>query len=73
VTQSARVFQFADLLARKGLACTWQRPAIAEYAQIEAVLGEWIHAALRGEVSDSQALTEAQNRIDAIMRKAGHY
>lgn len=73
VTQSARVFQFADLLARKGLACTWQRPAIAEYAQIEAVLGEWIHAALRGEVSDSQALTEAQNRVDAIMRKAGHY
>lgn len=73
VSQSVQVFSFADSLAKKGLACSSQRPPIPEYTHIEAILGNVIHAAMRGDMSDEQALTEAQNRVDAVMRAAGRY
>jgi len=73
VAQSAQVFSFADSLARKGLASTWQRPAIPEWRHIERIIGEAVHAALRGEIGDKQALTNAQNAIDKLMRANGRY
>ena len=36
-------------------------------------LGEEIFAALNGELTDREALERSQNRIDKVMRAAGHY
>ncbi len=70
---SSPIVRFIDKLAQRGLLCTWQRPPVPEYAVIERSLGEHIHAALRGEVSDEAALAGAQADIDAEMRARGRY
>jgi len=46
---------------------------VPEYHVIEEILGEEIFAALNGDCSDEQALTQSQNRIDAAMRAKGYY
>ncbi|WP_140456339.1 extracellular solute-binding protein [Amaricoccus solimangrovi] len=73
VAQSTHVFTFAETLAKRGMVCASQRPAIPEYTRIEAILGDRIHAAMRGEITDDEALIQSQNRVDALMRAAGRY
>jgi hypothetical protein len=46
---------------------------VPEYLSLEAILGEEIHKALRGETSDKEALEHAQNQADRVMREAGYY
>jgi multiple sugar transport system substrate-binding protein len=70
---STPIVSFVDKLAKQNKIQHWQRPPVAEYHQIEQVLGEEIFAALNGECSDEQALVRSQNRIDAAMRQAGYY
>jgi multiple sugar transport system substrate-binding protein len=70
---STPIVSFVDRLAKQNKIQTWQRPPVREYHLIEEILGEEIFAALNGECSDIQALTNSQNRIDAAMRSAGYY
>jgi multiple sugar transport system substrate-binding protein len=57
-------------LARRGLLQTWQRAPLPQYTRIEAVLGDEIHAALRGDKSIKAALSAAQGAIEGILRTA---
>ncbi|MCB1377458.1 MAG: extracellular solute-binding protein [Alphaproteobacteria bacterium] len=70
---STPIVSFVDKLARQNRIQNWQRPPIREYHILEDILGEEIFAALNGDISERQALTRSQNRIDAAMRKAGYY
>jgi multiple sugar transport system substrate-binding protein len=60
-------------MARQGLLRMWPRPPVAEISGIIAIAGEEIHDMLAGKKSADQALTNAQNRVDSMMRAAGHY
>jgi hypothetical protein len=46
---------------------------VPEYLSIEMILGDAIHRSLQGEVSDREALAEAQTAVDKLMRGAGYY
>jgi multiple sugar transport system substrate-binding protein len=70
---STPIVRFVDRLAKKNKMQNWQRPPVPEYHAIEQILGEEIYAALIGEKSDRAALTEAEARIDKVMRDAGYY
>jgi len=67
------IVRFADRLAKQNKLHTWQRPSIPEYAVMEQIIGEEIFSALNGELTDREALERCQNRIDRVMREAGHY
>jgi multiple sugar transport system substrate-binding protein len=67
------IVSIVDKLAKRNLLKSWPRPPVPEYRSIEAILGEEIHRALRGETSDREALSAAQDRIDRMMREAGYY
>ena len=67
------IVSVVDRLAKRNLLKSWPRPPVPEYRAIEAILGEEIHRALRGEASDREALTGAQARVDRVMREAGYY
>ena len=67
------IVRFVDGLMERGILCTWQRPPVPEYRQIEFVLGNRIHSALSGELSVNEALALAQTEVDQIMRRAGRY
>ena len=70
---STPIVRFVDRLAKKNKLQNWQRPPIPEYHFVEEILGDEIYAALQGEISDDEALSRAQNRIDRVMREAGYY
>ena len=67
---SSPIVGFVDQLVRNGQVYTWQRPAVPEYHDIETILGAEVHRAIRGEVSDKEALGRAQRRIEAVMAQA---
>jgi multiple sugar transport system substrate-binding protein len=67
------IVSIVDKLAKRNLLKSWPRPPVPEYRSIEAVLGEEIHRALRGEATDREALDAAQNRVDTLMRGSGYY
>ena len=67
------IVRVVDRLAKRNLLKAWPRPPVPEYLSIEAILGEEIHKALRRELSDKEALTNAQIAIDRLMRDAGYY
>jgi len=71
VAASSQIVRFVDLLAQRGMLCTWQRPPLPEYRQIEFVLGTRIHSALSGELSVNEALALAQSEVDQVMRRSG--
>ncbi|WP_164662197.1 extracellular solute-binding protein [Tropicibacter sp. Alg240-R139] len=73
VNASSPIVRFVDSLAKRDLLCTWQRPPIPEYREIEFVLGNRIHSALSGELTVDEALALAQADADQVMRRAGHY
>lgn len=58
---------------RRGELQTWPRPPISEFSDLLNVLGDEIHMMFRGAPSIDHALSNPQNRIDAIMRERGHY
>lgn len=67
------IVSVVDRLAKLSLLRAWPRPPVPEYLSLEAVIGEEIHRALRGETSDREALKRAQKRADELMRSAGYY
>ena len=71
--RTSPIVSVVDRLAKRDLLKAWPRPPVPEYRSIEAILGEEIHKALRGEASDREALANAQSAIDKLMREAGYY
>jgi multiple sugar transport system substrate-binding protein len=67
------IVSVVDGLAKRNLLRSVARPSVPGYQAIEDVLGRVIHEALRGEISDRQALETAQEHIDRTMRDLGHY
>ena len=67
------IVSVVDKLAKQNLLKGWPRPPVPEYLALEAILGEEIHRALRREVSDHEALENAQTQADEVMRMAGYY
>lgn len=59
-----------DSLAKRNLISASQRPRVPQYAQIESVLGEVLHRALRRECSDAAALAQAQDAVAALMTRS---
>ena len=64
---SSPVMGVVARLLKSNSVCTWSRPAVPEYHGIEAVLGHEIHAALRGDITDREALERAQRAIDGLL------
>jgi multiple sugar transport system substrate-binding protein len=62
-----------DAIASKGELAEWQRPPVPELQQIVDVLGSVMHEMLAGKRTPDDAVKEAQQEIDRIMRKAGYY
>ncbi len=73
VAATSPIVRFVDTLAQRGLLCTWQRPPVPEYRQIEFVLGNRIHSALSGELTVNEALALCQSEVDQVMRRAGRF
>lgn len=73
ISATSPIVRFVDKLAKRNMLCTWQRPPIPEYRQIEFILGDRIHAALSGELSVNEALAMAQVEVDQLMRQAARY
>lgn len=67
------VVENVDVMARAGQLQFWPRPPAPEIAEIITICGEELHDMLRGLKSIDAALTNAQNRADALMRGHGHY
>ncbi len=67
------MISIVDEMARFGVFEMWPRPPVPEIAEIIAIAGEEMHDMLLGAKSVAQALENAQNRADALMRSNGHY
>ena len=67
------IVSVVDRLAKQNMLKAWPRPPVPEYLLLEHILGQEIHRAVRGEVSDRVALDRAQDLADRVMRAAGYY
>lgn len=67
------VVESVDAMARAGQLQYWPRPPAPEISDIISICGEELHDMLRDLISIEDALTNAQNRADALMRRHGHY
>ncbi|MDX1604708.1 MAG: extracellular solute-binding protein [Candidatus Competibacterales bacterium] len=73
VQRISPVIAVVDEMARTGVLKMWPRPPVPEIADVIAIAGEELHDMLMGVRSIEQALRNAQNRADALMRSHGHY
>jgi multiple sugar transport system substrate-binding protein len=62
-----------DNMAREGIFQAWPRPHVPEFTSVVKIAGEEIHKILSERCSIKQALTQAQNKADALMRDRGYY
>ena len=67
------VISIVDGMARMGILQYWPRPPVPEITDLITIIGGELHDMLQGAVSVDQALANAQNRSDAVMRARGHY
>ena len=68
IAAGSQIVYAVNELARRDLLQTWQRAPIPQYTQIEVVLGEVVHAYLRGEKPLAAALSDVQIAIERIER-----
>ncbi len=73
VKRISPLISIVDEMARFGVLQMWPRPPVPEITDIIAIAGEEVHDMLLGAKSVEQALANAQNRADALMRSHGHY
>jgi multiple sugar transport system substrate-binding protein len=62
-----------DAMERRGELKTWPRPPIPEFSSMMNILGEKIFQMLQGNLGVSDALSQAQNDVDQLMRDNGRY
>ena len=67
------VIGVVDRMAREGVLRMWPRPPVPGVSMLIRVAGEEIHDMLFGLKTAPQALADAQNRADALMRGRGLY
>jgi ABC-type glycerol-3-phosphate transport system substrate-binding protein len=48
-------------------------PQIAEYAQVDDIIGVACSKVIAGEMGAKQALDQAAKDVEDVMRKAGYY
>src|SRR5271163_1950972 len=70
IAAGSQIIHAVNELARRDLLQTWQRAPIPQYTQIEVVLGEVVHAYLRGEKPLAAALSDAQIAIERILKES---
>ena len=73
VRELSHIVEAVDGFARSDLLQCWPRPPAPEIADIITICGEELHDMLRGVKSIRDALSQAQNRSDALMRAKGRY
>ena len=73
VRRISPVISIVDGMARSGILQYWPRPPVPEITDLIEIIGTEIHDMLQGAKSVDIALTNAQNRADALMRARGHY
>ena len=62
-----------DAFNKQGLFRMWPRPPVPNIAEVIAIAGDEIHDFLSGGKNLAQALGNAQNHADRIMRSQGYY
>lgn len=62
-----------DEMASRGFLQMWPRPPAPDISDVITIAGEEVHDALSGRKSAANALRNAQNRADALMRERGRY
>jgi hypothetical protein len=62
-----------DEMAASGMLRMWPRPPVPGVTALIDIAGQEIHDALAGAKPIAQALIDAQNRADAVMRSCGAY
>ncbi len=67
------VISIVDGMARTGVLQYWPRPPVPEITDLITIIGAEVHDMLQGTLSVDQALQNAQNRADLLMRSRGHY
>jgi multiple sugar transport system substrate-binding protein len=70
IAEGLQIVSAINDLARRDLLQTWQRPPIPQYTRIEVVLGEVVHAYLRGEKPLLTTLNDAQSAIEKILKES---
>jgi multiple sugar transport system substrate-binding protein len=70
IAAGSQIVYAVNELARRDLLQTWQRAPIPQYTQIEVVLGEVVHAYLRGEKPLAAALSDVQIAIERILKES---
>ena len=73
VQRISPLISIVDEMARFGVLQMWPRPPVPEITNIIKIAGEEMHDMLQGVKSIDLALSDAQNRADALMRSRGHY
>lgn len=73
VRQISPLISIVDGMARSGVLQYWPRPPVPEITGLIEIIGSEIHDMLQGAQSTNAALTNAQNRADALMRERGYY
>ncbi len=73
VQKISPLISLVDEMATKGILKVWARPPVPELSRIIAIAGEEIHDFLSGKKTLDNALSNAQNRGDTLMRERGHY
>ena len=67
------VMTIVDGMARAGTLQYWPRPPVPEITELISIIGGEMHDMLQGAVSVRQALSNAQNRADKLMRLRDRY
>ena len=73
VLRASPLISVVDEMARTGVVQMWPRPPVPEIASVIRIAGEEIHDMLRRSKTPAEALTNAQNRVDSLMRANGRY
>ena len=73
VRRISPLLSIVEGMARNRVLQYWPRPPIPEISDLIEIVGTQLHDLLQGALSPMQALSNAQNQADALMRSRGHY
>ena len=73
VRRISPLLSIVEGMARNRVLQYWPRPPIPEISDLIEIVGTQLHDLLQGALSPMQALANAQNQADALMRSRGHY
>jgi multiple sugar transport system substrate-binding protein len=73
VMSMSPVIGVVDRMGRQKILRMWPRPPVPGISTVISIAGEEIHDFLAGHKTSRQALGDAQNRADAVLRQRGLY